>query len=179
MTKQEKAQIIDELVDHFNSNNHYYFTDASGLSVAQVNNLRSLCFNKGIKYRVYKNTLIKKALERLESEADYESFTDNVLKGFTGIMFSEEISNAPAKLIKEFRKKYAAEKPLLKGASIESDLFIGEDQLDTLSNLKSKEELIAEVVALLQSPVKTVMAQLDSGKGKLAGLVKALSEREA
>lgn len=178
MTREEKAQIIDELVDRFNANNHFYFTDASGLTVGQVNNLRRLCFESGVEYGVYKNTLIKKALERLDSEADYASFTESVLKGFTGIMFSEENSNAPAKLIKEFKKKNTAEKPLLKGASIESDLFIGEDQLDVLSKLKSKQELVAEVIALLQSPIATVMAQLDSGKGKLAGLIKTLSERE-
>ena len=179
MTREEKAVIIEELVERFNDNNHFYFTDASGLSVGEVNKLRQLCFDKGVKYTVYKNTLIKKALDRLESEADYASFTDSVLKGFTGIMFSPENSNGPAKLIKEFRKKNKAEKPLLKGASIESDLFIGENQLDVLSNLKSKQELIADVIALLQSPVKTVLAQLDSGKNNLAGLVKTLSERNA
>jgi len=177
MTKQEKSQVIDELIETFNQNNHFYVTDASGLSVAQVNDFRRLCHNKGIKYLVVKNTLVKKALEKLE--ADYTPFNEEVLRGFTGILFSPESSNIPAKIIKEFRKKSGTDKkPLLKGASIDNDLFIGENQLDALSSLKSKTELIAEVIALLQSPAKNVVAALQSGEHKLAGIVKALSERE-
>jgi large subunit ribosomal protein L10 len=176
MTREEKAQVIDELVDRFKSNNNFYFTDASGLTVADINKFRELCFNKGIKYGVYKNTLIQKALEQLE--ADYAEFSKEILKGFTGIIFSEEIGNLPAKVIKEFRKSEQKDKPILKGASISSDLFIGEDQLDKLATLKSKQELIGEVILLLQSPIQTVLGQLKSGQDKLAGIVKTLSERE-
>ncbi len=176
MTREEKAQVIDELVDRFKANNNFYFTDASGLTVAEVNKFRELCFNKGIKYGVYKNTLIQKALEQLEN--DYAEFSKEILKGFTGIIFSEEIGNLPAKVIKEFRKNSQKGKPLLKGASISSDLFIGEDQLDKLATLKSKQELIGEIMLLLQSPVQTVLGQLRSGQDKLAGIVKTLSERE-
>jgi large subunit ribosomal protein L10 len=178
MTRQEKARIIDDLVDQFRSNEHVYFTDASGLSVAQVNNLRRLCHGKGIKYGVYKNTLIKKALENLDTQADYSDFTDQVLKGFTGIMFVTENSKLPAQTIKEFRKASNTEKPLLKGASIDSDLFIGEDKLDMLSKLKTKEELIGDVITLLQSPMSRLLGQLTSGRSTLAGIVKTLSERE-
>ncbi len=176
MTREEKAQVIDELVDRFKSNNNFYFTDASGLTVADVNKFRELCFNKGIKYGVYKNTLIQKALEQLET--DYTEFSKEILKGFTGIIFSEEIGNLPAKVIKEFRKSEQKEKPLLKGASISSDLFIGDDQLDKLATLKSKQELIGEIILLLQSPIQTVLGQLRSGQDKLSGIVKTLSERE-
>ncbi len=175
MTREEKAQVIDELVDRFKSNNNFYFTDASGLTVAEINKFRELCFNKGIKYSVYKNTLIQKALDQLET--DYTEFSKEILKGFTGIIFSGEIGNLPAKAIKEFRKDSRKDKPLLKGASISSDLFIGEDQLDKLATLKSKDELIGEIILLLQSPIQTVLGQLKSGQDKLAGIVKTLSER--
>ncbi len=130
-----------------------------------------------IKYGVYKNTLIKKALETFNTQADYDGFASEVMKGFTGILFIQENGNLPAKLIKEFRKSNATKKPLLKGASIDFDLFIGEDKLDVLSNLKSKNELIADVILLLQSPLMTVMGQLNSAPNKLSGIVKTLSER--
>jgi large subunit ribosomal protein L10 len=176
MTREDKTQIIDELYDKLSKNTNFYFTDASGLTVAQINDFRRLCFEKGLKYNVYKNTLIKKALDKLET--DYESFSESVLKGFTGIIFSPESGNLPAKVLKEFRKKAGKlEKPLLKGASIDTDLFIGEENLDVLSNLKSKFELIAEVIGLLQSPAKNVISGLQCGSGKLAGIVKTLSER--
>lgn len=176
MTKQEKSQVIDELKDKLNNNGYFYVTDASGLSVAQVNDLRRLCHKRGVEYKVVKNTLIKKALDDMET--DYTPFDEKVLKGFSGIMFSAENGNMPAKIIKEFRKKAGVEKPLLKGASIDTDLFIGNDQLDALSELKSKPELIAEVIALLQSPAKNVISALQSGEHKLAGIIKTLSEKE-
>ncbi len=176
MTREEKAQVIDGLVDRFKNNKNYYFTDASGLTVAEVNNFRQLCFNKGVTYGVYKNTLITKALDQMET--DYSEFGNEVLKGFTGILFSEEIGNLPGKILKEFRKSSKGDKPQLKGASINTDLFIGEDQLDKLASLKSKEELIGEIILLLQSPVQTVLGQLRSGQDKLSGIVKTLSERE-
>ncbi|MGF1636748.1 MAG: 50S ribosomal protein L10 [Cyclobacteriaceae bacterium] len=176
MIKEDKAKIIEELVEKFKENPYFYITDASGLTVAQVNQLRALCFERGISYRVVKNTLIKKALDQLD--ADYTPFDNGVLKGFSGILFTAESGKAPAKLIKEFRKKASSPKPLLKGASIDSDLFIGEEQLDTLVSIKSKFELIGDVIFLLQSPATSVISALSSGKHKLAGIVKTLSERE-
>ena len=176
MTREEKTVVIEDLVQKFADNSHFYITDASGMTVAETNELRRLCFEKGIEYRVFKNTLIQKALERMES--DYTSFNEAVLKGFSGVMFSVENANAPAKLIKEFRKKSGSESPLLKGASIDTDLFIGEENLDTLSKLKSKAELIGEVITLLQSPAKNVISGLQGAGGKLSGILQTLSERD-
>jgi len=176
MTKQEKTKVIGELAEKLRDNSNFYFADASGLSVAKINDFRRLCFEKGVEYGVYKNTLIRKALETLDT--DYSSFDDNVLKGFTGIIFSKESGNLPAKVIKEFRKAGGGEKPIFKGASIDTDLFIGNDQLDALSTLKSKFELIADVIMLLQSPAKNVISSLQSGQNKLSGILKTLSERE-
>ena len=176
MTREEKTGVIEELVQKFADNSHFYITDASGMTVAETNELRRLCFEKGIEYSVFKNTLIRKALERMES--DYTPFNESVLKGFSGLMFSVENANAPAKLIKEFRKKSGSESPLLKGASIDTDLFIGEENLDTLSRLKSKDELIGEVITLLQSPAKNVISGLQGAGGKLSGILQTLSERD-
>ena len=176
MTREEKAVVIDDLVQRFSDNSHFYITDASGMTVAETNALRRLCFEKGIEYKVFKNTLIQKALERMD--ADYAPFDDAVLRGFSGVMFSAENANAPAKLIKEFRKKSGGESPMLKGASIDTDLFIGEENLDTLSKLKSKAELIGEIIGLLQSPAKNVISGLQGAGGKLAGILKTLSERD-
>jgi large subunit ribosomal protein L10 len=174
MTREEKEQIIGELSQKFADNAHFYVTDASGFTVEQINNFRRMCFKSGIEYRVYKNTLIQKALERQEG-VDYSPIF-NVLKGFSGVIFSKETGNAPAKVIKEFRKKLEG-KPVLKAASIGSDFFIGDENLDTLVELKSKNELIGEVISLLQSPAKNVVSALLSSKNKVAGLVKALEER--
>ena len=176
MTREEKGQIIAELSTKFEENSNFYITDASGLTVEQINAFRELCFKAGIEYGVYKNTLIQKALEKLD--ADYAEFTESVLKGFSGIIFSKEAANAPAKVIKDFRKSDGGEKPMLKGASIDHDLFIGEEHLKMLADLKSKNELIGEIITLLQSPAKNVVSALQSGGGTLAGLVKTLSERE-
>lgn len=175
MTRQEKANIIEALTEKFNNNPHFYITDASGLSVAQINAFRKVCFDRGVEYGVYKNTLIKKALGNVEGD-----FTDldESLKGFSGVIFSQEVANLPGKVITEYRKKQGTKKPLLKAASIDRDFFIGEDNLKTLSELKSKQELVGEVIALLQSPAKNVLSALQSGKNTLGGLVKALSERE-
>lgn len=175
MTRQEKAKIIDSLAEKFAENANFYIADASGLSVAKVNAFRKVCFDKGVEYGVYKNTLIKKALEK--AEKDYSKLED-ALKGFSGVIFSKEVANTPAKVITEYRKKQKEEKPLLKAAYIDSDIFIGEESLKMLSELRSKEELIGEVISLLQSPAKNVISALQSGKHTLAGLVKALSEKE-
>jgi large subunit ribosomal protein L10 len=175
MTREEKATIIDELSEKFSQNNHYYITDASNLTVAQVNAFRRICFNTGVEYRVYKNTLIRKALEK-QGVNNQELF--DTLHGFTGVMFSKEVGNAPAKAIKEYRKKMEG-KPGLKAASIESALFIGEKHLTALVELKSKNELIGDIIAALQAPAKNVISALMSGgQHKVAGLVKALEERK-
>ena len=174
MTKEEKGQIIDVLSGKFSQHKHFYITDASGLTVAQINAYRRLCFNAGVEYRVYKNTLIRKALEKQEGNFE-EVF--KTLHGFSGVIFSKEAGNAPAKVIKEYRKKQEG-KPGLKAASIDSALFIGEEHLNTLSELKSKEQLLGEIISLLQSPAKNVLSALLSGKNTVAGLVKALEERK-
>lgn len=173
MTKEEKAVIIDELAAKFEQNTHFYITDASGLTVEQINAFRRLCFHAGVEYGVYKNTLIRKALEKQGggSEELYK-----VLNGFSGVIFSKEVGNAPAKVINEFRKKLEG-KPSLKAASIDSDLYVGDENLQSLVELKSKNELIGDIVALLQSPAKNVISALLSGKHTVAGLVKSLEER--
>jgi len=176
MTRQEKAEIIDELSQKFASTPYFYITSAAGMSVSEVNDLRRLCFEKGVEYRVVKNTLIKKSLETLE--ADYSPFDAEVLKGFSGIMFHSESGKAVAQLIKEFRKKAGNNKLVFKGASLDSALFVGENKLDTLVNIKSKEEMIGEVIGLLQSPAKNVLSALQSGGNKIAGILKTLSDKE-
>lgn len=174
MTREEKGQIIEELAEKFSQNNHFYITDASGLTVAQINAFRRLCFNAGIEYGVYKNTLIRKALEK-NGAANVDQIA-KVLHGFSGVIFSKEAGNTPAKVIKEYRKKLEG-KPGLKAASIGTDLFVGEENLNMLSELKSKNELIGEIISLLQSPAKNVLSALLSGKQTVAGLVKALETR--
>jgi large subunit ribosomal protein L10 len=138
-----------------------------------------MCYEKGVEYKVYKNTLIKKALENLE--VDYANFSEETLKGFTGILFSSEASNLPAKILIDFRKKLGKKekRPTFKGASIDGDQFLGEQNLEMLSKLKSREELVGEVIGLLQSPAKNVISALQSGQNTLSGLVKTLAERES
>ena len=148
-----------------------YLTDIAGLNAAQTSALRRACFKAGIKLSVVKNTLLAKAMEA--SGTDYGVLKD-ILKGNTSLMFSES-GNAPAKVIKEFRKK--SDKPMFKGAFVEEAIFVGDDQLDILTALKSKEELIGEIITLLQSPTKNVVSALQSGGGKLSGILKTLSER--
>ena len=174
MTREEKTNIIEELTEKFANHSHFYITDASGFTVAQVNNFRRLCFKNGLEYRVYKNTLIRKALEKQEG-SDFSQLFD-ALHGFSGVIFSKEASNTPAKVIQEFRLKLEG-KPVLKAASVDSDLYIGDENVKLLAELKSKNELIGEVISLLQSPAKNVLSALLSGKNTVAGLVKALEER--
>lgn len=173
MTREEKASIIDELAEKFNQHTHFYVTDASGLTVEQINAFRKLCYQTGVEYGVYKNTLIRKALEK-QGSANEELF--KVLQGFSGVIFSKEIGNAPAKVIRKYRNGGEG-KPLLKAASIDSDLYFGEESLNMLSELKSKNELIGDIISLLQSPAKNVISALTSSKNTVAGLVKALEER--
>lgn len=172
MTREEKSQVIQDLTAQLAENSVVYLADISGLDAGTTTNLRRACFKAGVKLSVVKNTLLEKAME--SSDKDFGELT-GVLKGNTSLMFSET-GNAPAKVIKEFRKK--AERPILKGAFIEEAIFVGDDQLDTLVEIKSKEELIGEIVGLLQSPAKNVISALKSGGGTIAGIVKTLSERE-
>lgn len=173
MTREEKGQIIDALAEKFSQHNHFYITDASGFTVGQINAFRRICFHQGVEYRVYKNTMIRKALEK--QSGNFEPVF-KVLHGFSGVIFSKESGNAPAKAIKEYRKKNEG-KPAFKAAAIQSDLYFGEENLSLLSELKSKNELIGEVIALLQSPAKNVLSALLSSKQTVAGLVKTLETR--
>ncbi|QNL47703.1 50S ribosomal protein L10 [Olivibacter sp. SDN3] len=171
MRKEEKQEIVQALTDQIKSYGNFYITDTADLTVAKVNNIRRKCFEKGIKIQVAKNTLIVKALEAAGVDSDE---LKGALKGASTILFSEA-GNAPAKLIKELRKE--GDKPVLKGAYIDAAVFVGDEQLDTLVALKSREELIGEIIGLLQSPAKNVVSALQSGGGTLAGLVKTLQER--
>ena len=174
MTREEKKQIIAELSEKLSEKPNFYITDASGLSVAEINKFRELCFEKNVEYKVYKNTLIQKALEALDT--DYSQIF-SALKGFSGVMFvGKENANMPARVIKDYRKK--GEKPVLKVAAIDADFYFGDENINMLSKLKSKSELIGEIIGLLQSPAKNLVSALQSGKATLAGLVKTLSQRE-
>ncbi|TDN89215.1 LSU ribosomal protein L10P [Salegentibacter sp. 24] len=172
MTREEKSIVIEDLTAQLTDNSVVYLADISGLDAGTTSNLRRACFKANVKLAVVKNTLLSKAMEASDKE-----FGDlpSVLKGNTSIMFSDT-GNAPAKVIKEFRKKN--EKPLLKGAFVEEAVYVGDDYLDTLVNIKSKEEVIGDIVGLLQSPAKNVISALQSGGGKIAGILKTLSEKE-
>lgn len=172
MTKQEKLAVINGLTEQLNQYPHFYLADIEALNAEQTAALRRKCFESDIKLVVVKNTLLTKALENVD-KADAELV--HVLKGSTSIMFAQT-GKAPAQLIKEFRKKN--DKPVLKAAVVEGCLYVGDNQLDTLCNIKSREELIGDIVALLQSPAKNVISALQSNAGqKIAGLVKSLEER--
>ncbi len=172
MTREEKSQVIETLTAQLSDNANIYLADISGLNAGNTTNLRRACFKAGVQLAVVKNTLLKKAME--SSDKDFGELTE-ILKGNTSLMFSET-GNAPAKVIKEFRRK--SDKPLLKGAFIQESIYVGDDQLDNLVNLKSKDELVGEIIGLLQSPAKNVISALKSGSNTIAGLVKTLSERE-
>ncbi|MCC8360549.1 MULTISPECIES: 50S ribosomal protein L10 [Salinimicrobium] len=172
MTREEKSRVIEDLTAQLADNTTIYLADISGLNALNTSNLRRACFKANVKLAVVKNTLLAKAME--SSDKDFGELP-SVLKGNTSIMFSET-GNGPAKVIKEFRKK--SDKPLLKGAFIEEAIFIGDDKLDTLVSIKSKEEVIGDIVGLLQSPAKNVISALKSGGGKIAGILKTLSEKE-
>jgi len=172
MTREEKSQVIEVLTAELADNANIYLADISGLNADTTSNLRRACFKANIKLAVVKNTLLEKAMEA--SDRDFGNLS-SVLKGNTSVMYSET-GNAPAKVIKAFRKK--SEKPLLKGAFIEEAVYIGDNQLDMLVDIKSKEELLGEIIGLLQSPAKNVVSALKSSGGKLAGIIKTLSEKE-
>lgn len=171
MTREEKSTVIEDLTAQLADNSIIYLADISGLNASATSNLRRACFKSDIKLAVVKNTLLEKAMQA--SDKDFGDLP-TILKGNTSIMFSVT-GNKPAKLIKEFRKK--SDRPLLKGAFIEEAVFIGDDQLENLVNIKSKEEVIGDIIGLLQSPAKNVVSALKSGGGKLAGILKTLSEK--
>ena len=172
MTKEEKAKYVDELANDLANNSVIYLTDTAELTVEAVNSLRRKAFNANVSMRVVKNTLLEKAMERVEDK-DFGDLKDT-LKGATSIMFAE-VGNAPAKLIKDVRKKL--DKPVLKGAWIDEGVYIGDDQLQMLADIKSKEELLGDIIGLLQSPAKNVISGLKGAGGTIAGLLKTLEER--
>jgi large subunit ribosomal protein L10 len=172
MNKDQKQKYIDDLASDLSQANIFYLADTADLSVDTINQIRRRCFQTGIELRVVKNTLLAKAMAKVEGK-DYENLA-GVLAGPTAIMFSE-VGNAPARLIKEFRKKN--DKPVLKGAFINEAVFIGDNQLDTLDSLKSREELIGDIIGLLQSPAKNVVSGITGAGSKIAGLLKTLEER--
>lgn len=180
MTRAEKQALIEELSERFAQYGYFYITDASGMSVAAINNFRRLCYTKGMPFKVYKNTLIRKALDRLPADT---STMDVALKGQSGILFSQESGSAPAKLLKQYHKTLTLKKgqdpkPVFKGAYVDASVFVGSQNLDMLTTLKGKQELIGEIIGLLQSPAKNVLSALQSGGNKLAGILKTLSEKE-
>jgi len=171
MTREEKNKLIEDLDVLLSENKNFYLADISGLSAEESNDLRRLCFKRDVSLKVVKNSLLKKAMER--NDSNFEEFYQT-LNGNTSIMFTE-VGNSPAKIIKEFRKKH--NKPILKAAVIEDCFFIGDENLDSLVELKSREELITEIISLLQSPAKNVISSLQSGGNKLSGIVIALKEK--
>jgi len=174
MTRLEKSQVIEDLKVKFSESPYFYIADSSTLTVEQINKLRRTCFEKGIEVKVVKNTLAQKAMESTGDMATNFEGLYSSLVGPTTLFFADT-GNAPAKVIKEFRK--SLERPILKAAYIDSDIFIGDDQLDILSTLKSKDELVGEIIGLLQSPAKNVISALKSSGGTIAGILKTLEER--
>lgn len=175
MRKEEKSELIKSLTDQINAASYFYLTDIGGLNVENSNQLRRLCFRREVQLQVVKNTLLRKAMEQSDKQLE-ELYP--ALEGPTTIMFAET-GNLPAKLIKEFRKKNNQAKPLLKAAYVEETCYLGENQLENLINIKSRLELIADVVALLQSPAKNVIGALQGGGQKLVGILETLSEKKA
>ena len=171
MTREEKQNVIQDLTAQLAENSIIYLADISGLDATSTSDLRRACFKANVRLAVVKNTLLAKAMEA--SDKEFGELPD-VLKGNTSLMFSE-VGNGPAKVIKNFRKK--SERPLLKGAFVEEAVYIGDENLDTLVSIKSKEEMIGEIIGVLQSPAKNVISGLKSGGGKLAGILKTLSEK--
>jgi len=171
MTREEKSQVIEDLTAQLAETNTIYLADISGLDALTTSNLRRACFKANVSLSVVKNTLLSKAMEA--SDKDFGELQD-VLKGNTSMLIAEA-ANAPAKVIKEFRKK--SDKPILKGAFVEEAVYVGDDQIDALVNIKSREELIGDIITLLQSPAKNVISGLQSGGNKLSGILKTLSEK--
>tara|TARA_B100001250_G_scaffold354549_1_gene328469 strand:- start:382 stop:906 length:525 start_codon:yes stop_codon:yes gene_type:complete len=171
MTKEEKILEIESLTTRLKDVKNLYLTDIAGLNAKETSSLRRACFKAGIKLSVVKNTLLERAMK--DSGKDFGELKD-LLKGNTSLMFSES-GNGPAKIIKDFRNK--SDKPILKGAFIEESVYVGDDQINNLVSIKSKEELIGEIISILQSPAKNIISALKSGGGKVSGILKSLSER--
>lgn len=171
MKKDEKTQFIEDLTQKLSASSNFYLTDIADMNVETSSRLRRNCFKKNVELKMVKNTLLRKAMEN--SGKDFSPLFD-VLKGSTSIMFSE-VANDPAKLIQEFRK--SAQKPILKAAYVQESVYIGDDQLDSLVSIKSKEEMIGVIIGMLQSPAQNVISALQSGGQKLSGIVKTLSEK--
>jgi large subunit ribosomal protein L10 len=171
MRREEKNAIIDSLAEKIKEYSHFYLTDTAQLNAADTSDLRRKCFENNIKLVVVKNTLLKRALE--QSAGNFEELY-TVLKGTTSIMFAQT-GNTPAKLIKEFRKKH--DKPVLKGAYVQESIYLGENMLDALISIKTKQEVIGDIILLLQSPVKNVISALQSGGNKLHGVLETLSKK--
>ncbi len=172
MTREEKNQVIDNLAEQINNSPHFYITNSLGLNAQQTMELRRECFKNDVRLVVAKNTLLKKAIEK--SEKDLSELTE-ALKGETSIMFAE-VGNLPARMIKSFRKKQGLEKPILKAAYVDESVYMG-DQVEMLATLKSKNELIADVVGLLEAPALNVLSALQSGGNTISGVLKTLEER--
>lgn len=175
MTKEEKNQIIDSLSHQLNVSPNFYITDIGDMTVSTTSELRRLCFRKEVQLKVVKNSLLRKAMEK--SDKNLSGLYDT-LKGSTSIMFTET-GNVPATLIKEFKTKFKSEKPILKGAYVQESVYTGDNLIEILINVKSKNEVIADVIAMLQSPAKNVISALQSGGHKLSGILKTLSEKES
>ena len=173
MRKELKSVVISELTEKIGQSSFFYLADSSSLPVSKINKLRRICFEKGIEMQVVKNTLVRKAMEAQENPDQYKPLFDS-LHGPTTILFTD-VAKLPANVIKDFRGK--DERPILKAAYIDAGIYIGDDQLDALANLKSKEELLGEIIGLLQSPAKNVISGLKSGGSKIAGILKTLEER--
>jgi len=171
MKREEKDIIVNNLVEQLKASPNFYLTDTSALDAAATSLLRRKCFDNRIKMVVVKNTLLKRALEQTEYQVEELYGT---LKGTTAIMFTE-VANVPARMIQEFRKKF--EKPLVKAAYVAESIYIGDEQLEALANIKSKEELLGDLIGLLQSPMKTVISQLKSGNNILTGVLKTLENK--
>jgi large subunit ribosomal protein L10 len=172
MRREEKDTIIDSLAEILKEYGHFYLTDTAQLNAADTSDLRRKCFESDIKLIVVKNTLLQRALE--QSEINFEELYP-VLKGTTSIMFSNT-GNGPAKLIKEFRKKH--DKPVLKGAYVQESIFVGENTLEALISIKTKQELVGDIILMLQSPAKNVISALQSGGNKIHGVLETLSKKE-
>jgi len=170
VNKEEKIKIVGDLTEKLTESKNIYFTDISGLNAEQTSNLRRMCFDQGVVLSVVKNTLLKKAMDA--SDKDFSNF-DELLKGNTTLMISET-ANAPAKVIKKFLTKTKLDKPSLKGGHVEESVYMGHEQLDVLVNLKSKEELIGDVILLLQSPIKNLISSLGSANQNITGILKSL-----
>lgn len=171
MKREDKAAVINELAQKLKESSHFYLADISELDAEKTSNLRRKCFEKDIELLVVKNTLLRKAME--QTDVDYSEMFE-VLKGATSVMFTET-ANVPGKLIKEIRK--TSDKPIVKAAYVEETVYVGDDMLDTLATIKSKNELIADVIGLLQSPAKNVISALQSGGQTLTGVLKTLLEK--